>query len=237
VLPGLADPYSYQFIGEGATPPYTFSAATPDDQSIIDDAGFTLSSSGLLTGSPITTDPVTFSVKITDSSGLTCTKQFTIPMAAIDWSLLHWVTGGINTVHANWFVNGVHVPLGAPSPATDCGTQSSIEASYNPNGDIVVFFSPTVTYGGSVPVNCRMRVELFTTVPQPDHVITIRVDVDGVFLPQFIPAYHISNLPLGTTDVNFTVPANGNLITVSLDFGTVPVGAQAYHFKITFMNV
>lgn len=66
----LTKPYSYQFVVTGGTAPYTFavaSGALPP--------GLTLSSSGLLSGTPTASGQFTFSVSATDSTAFSCTTS------------------------------------------------------------------------------------------------------------------------------------------------------------------
>lgn len=69
-LPPFAanQPYSYQFVGEGGTPPYTFTPASDADMAVLTTNHLTLTAAGLLSGTPTVTTPIVFNVSITDSS-------------------------------------------------------------------------------------------------------------------------------------------------------------------------
>lgn len=64
----VGTPYSYQFIGEGGSPPYAFTPATPADLAILTANGLALSTDGLLSGTPTQSDAIDFNVSITDST-------------------------------------------------------------------------------------------------------------------------------------------------------------------------
>lgn len=65
--------YSQQLTATGGTSPYTFSVIGGSPP-----AGITLSSGGLLSGTPTTTTPANFTVRATDFNGCTGTKTYTL---------------------------------------------------------------------------------------------------------------------------------------------------------------
>ena len=65
--------YSQQLTTTGGTAPYTYGVIGGSPP-----AGITLSSSGLLSGTPTTTTPANFTVRSTDSNGCTGTKTYTL---------------------------------------------------------------------------------------------------------------------------------------------------------------
>jgi hypothetical protein len=85
----VGSPYSFQFTSAGGTGPYTYSVPPgnlPD--------GLTMNDSGLITGTPTSDIPTTFTVTVTDSLGQHCGKAFTVTpagdtcgtvIAAIPW--------------------------------------------------------------------------------------------------------------------------------------------------------
>lgn len=75
VLPigGVNVPYVAQLAGTGGTAPYTFSTTAGTLP-----AGLTLTSAGLVEGSPTAVGTANFTVQITDSNGLTATKALEI---------------------------------------------------------------------------------------------------------------------------------------------------------------
>ncbi len=66
--------YTQQFAATGGTPPYQWSIASGSTLP----AGLTLSSSGLLSGTPTTQGTTTFDLTITDSGAASLTKSFTL---------------------------------------------------------------------------------------------------------------------------------------------------------------
>jgi len=73
VLPGgaVGVPYSVQILGNSGTAPYTYSTTAADLP-----AGLTLSSTGLLSGTPTSPDAQTFIVTVTDALGCTATRTY-----------------------------------------------------------------------------------------------------------------------------------------------------------------
>ncbi len=76
--PGVDAPYSQTLLASGGTGPYTWSVhsgAPPPN--------VTLSSAGVLSGTALATGAVLFKVQVTDSLGVTATKEFTLSPLAI----------------------------------------------------------------------------------------------------------------------------------------------------------
>ena len=72
-------PYTDTLVATGGTGPFTYAITTPALP-----AGLTLSSSGVISGTPTTAGgPTSFSVTVTDTNGLTATQPLTITIAAI----------------------------------------------------------------------------------------------------------------------------------------------------------
>ena len=61
----LNSPYAFQFVAAGGTPPYTFIVA---GGSLTLPAGISLSSTGLLSGTPTAVGGLTFTLAVTDFS-------------------------------------------------------------------------------------------------------------------------------------------------------------------------
>lgn len=62
----VAAPYSHQFSATGGTAPYTYAVVVGTVP-----AGLTLSSAGLLSGTPTTAATYAFTVRVTDAAGIT----------------------------------------------------------------------------------------------------------------------------------------------------------------------
>jgi hypothetical protein len=77
-LPGgdVGTAYSQTFAASGGTTPYTWTISFGTAP-----AGLTLSSAGVLSGTPTTAGSSTFTVKVTDNVGATSTKSFTLVIA------------------------------------------------------------------------------------------------------------------------------------------------------------
>ena len=73
--------FSYQFTGSGGVLPYTWSLASGTVP-----AGLTLSSAGLLSGTPAGAGTYDFTVQSTDERGVSVTRQITLTVAAAPWS-------------------------------------------------------------------------------------------------------------------------------------------------------
>ena len=99
--------YTQQLTVTNGTPPYTFSllAGSPP-------AGITLSSGGLLSGTPTTLTPTNFTVQVTDANGCVRTKTYTL------------IVCGVITVNPATAVNGA-----VGTPYSQAFSQSGAGAS------------------------------------------------------------------------------------------------------------
>ena len=68
-------PYSLHFIGAGGTPPYTFSSANAP-------GGLGVSSAGLLSGTPAKAGTFSFTVQITDATGISVQGTFSVTVGS-----------------------------------------------------------------------------------------------------------------------------------------------------------
>lgn len=141
----VGSPYTYQLVGEGGTSPYTFAPATPSDVAALSANSLTLGTDGLISGTPTKTDTVIFSGSITDSTGLKCTKQFTI----------QWHPAGINFNDLTW-VTTTQDPGIPPGTATITANQNSFHArcvnSTPTVSNAIVDFTGTFSYTGPAVV-------------------------------------------------------------------------------------
>lgn len=70
--------YSHNLSGSDGDPPYTFSIASGSLPN-----GLSMSASGLISGTPTVNGPETFFVRITDSDGHSCSKEFELTIGAL----------------------------------------------------------------------------------------------------------------------------------------------------------
>lgn len=68
----VGDPYSFQLEADGGTPPYTWARISGDALP----QGITLSTGGLLSGTPKTSGESTFTLRVTDSAAATLDQQY-----------------------------------------------------------------------------------------------------------------------------------------------------------------
>jgi len=101
--------YSTSFAASGGTPGYTFTVSVNSPPS-----GLTLSSAGVLSGTPTGSGTTTFTVQVTDSANATATKQFQITINAAPSITTASLPAG--TVGAAY--NQTLAPSGGASPLT-----------------------------------------------------------------------------------------------------------------------
>lgn len=77
-IPELGKSYSQQMVTVGGTGPYTYSLATGALP-----AGLSLSPSGLISGTPTAVGSSIFSIAVTDSAGVTLSKNYTLHVTAV----------------------------------------------------------------------------------------------------------------------------------------------------------
>lgn len=90
----LASPYSTQFLASGGTAPYTWTVTVG-----VLPTGLTLSTAGLLTGTPTVAGSVTITVRVQDATGLFATKNFTLAVSGGTLTITNAATlapGGIS---------------------------------------------------------------------------------------------------------------------------------------------
>jgi hypothetical protein len=94
----LAAAYSTQFAATGGTAPYTWSITSG-----ILPTGLTLSTSGLLSGTPTVAGSVTITVRVQDANGLFATKNFTLAVSGGTLTITNAATlpGGATNVPYN----------------------------------------------------------------------------------------------------------------------------------------
>jgi sugar lactone lactonase YvrE len=89
-------PYSFQFEATGGTGPYTFTASVTNVLFDIMPAGLTLSSSGLISGTPVSTGNYSFVLKVTDSANNTFSKNMTLTVTNANGLLISTTNGSVN---------------------------------------------------------------------------------------------------------------------------------------------
>ena len=139
----VGSPYSFQFNVTGGTAPYTFDleGALP--------AGLTMSSSGLITGTPTTAGTTNFTVTVADTTGTHCTENFSISTSGCDCSVSWFPSVGPCRLRITGYFDGLvsNCPAGVASgaPAWD-GTLSRWDPPpINVNGQYAAPITPPAT--------------------------------------------------------------------------------------------
>jgi len=149
--------YSQQLNVTGGVAPFTFSILSGSLP-----AGLTISSSGLISGTPTVIGNNSFTVLFLDSNGGTCTKAFelTVTSAALDWTKLQWGAPVISCVGSGTCVGSANPAAPAQQSTFGVSTQavtpvtqsdSTIEATLVYNGPAVAAVLTVTTSGWTPP--------------------------------------------------------------------------------------
>lgn len=135
--------YSYQFVALGGTGPYTYTVVGGGAP------GITLSSSGLLSGTPdyTTAGDYPITVKVADSSGNSCTQTGVIHISlrpGPDWTKLTWPTYTLNQGGAGSHVTGSAIANVASGNIHWAGTLPFAQITPVQSGSFV-YEGPSVT--------------------------------------------------------------------------------------------
>jgi hypothetical protein len=168
-------PLNLAFIGYGGNPPYTFSAGTGLPP------GTTLSSSGILSGSPTTQGVYSFPVTVKDTAGGSYSKTFSLTVVAPLISILTRTlpNGQVGTAYSvQLFATGGSTPYawsisGAPAGLTLSATGL---LSGTPTADGA--FTPTVSI--TDPAKDLTSLPYTLTITPAPLVITTQTLVSGV---------------------------------------------------------
>jgi len=135
--------------------------------------GLTLTTTGIVSGTPTADGIFDFTVNFTDSDGSACAQDMTIEVVShppIDWNLLGW---------SNFFIGGAH--------ATGAAAGDSVTA-FDVLGDMVgsafATFTGTMTFTGAAS-NCQIAVEFTSlTGALPNYFGYDLIQQDGVTITQ-----------------------------------------------------
>lgn len=211
--------YSFQFTAAGGTPPYTFSVPPGHLPS-----GLTMSDSGLITGTPTDTIPTTFTVTVKDSSGGSCSKQFTMTANAsttcpADLLAIIWQAPSFQ--HGTFSISGPN------------GSISNSWPHQFPDDGAFVTVSGTITNSGAVDYDITATVHWQITTENGTSSCTFEFKADAAFVV-FNPGQG-GNFNLSQNGV-FTVPA-GQTVTllwdVSMDGGQFNFGSASATLALT----
>ncbi len=93
--------FTFTFTSSGGTSPYTFTTSGPLP------TGLTLSTAGVLSGTPTIAFSGSFPVQITDASGRTCSKSFSQVVAGkVGWKVCYWDTTVRAAIADGWPATG-----------------------------------------------------------------------------------------------------------------------------------
>ena len=187
--------YSQTLTANGGTAPYTFAVTAGSVP-----AGLTLSTAGVLSGTPTTAGSSSFTVTATDSDGVTGSQAYTLAVSA---------------PAASFSVSGF------PSPTTAGVAGAVTVTALNSNGTTDTGYLGTVQLTSSdpqavLPANCT-----FTAADQGVHTFTVTLKTAG---NQSITATDTATGAVTGSETGITVtPA----AAAALDFSNTPSGATA----------
>ncbi|GAA4208948.1 hypothetical protein GCM10022289_33650 [Pedobacter jeongneungensis] len=207
----IASPYSKQLpVATGGTPGYTYALASGSTLP----AGLTLSTSGLVSGTPTATGNPTFDVVVTDSKGCSTTATFTLTttpaLALAPGALPNGVTGTAYTT------NGIPAATGGTGPYAYSATGLPPGLAFNPatreitgtptqTGTFTIPVTVTDANGNTITANYTLKVTDPLVLPPA----TLADGTTGtVYTPQTIPSamggstpytYSATGLPPGLT--------------------------------------
>lgn len=186
--------YSSQLNAAGGTGPYTFSIINGTLPT-----GLTLSTSGLISGTPTVHYSGAFLVtfQVTDSTGMKCSSDWNSVVdepPGPDWTQFNWTSYALIPGDPANTVNGAGVQATAFGSLT-CGTGAA-------NPRINPALASGVTYTGGI-VNCRIQV-VVTATPPGNNTMTCRLFRNGIQIGGYGQQF---NAP-GTYNFDFAVPAS-----------------------------
>ncbi|MGN7989197.1 putative Ig domain-containing protein [Pedobacter sp. 22226] len=242
----IASPYSKQLpVATGGTPGYTYALASGSTLP----AGLTLSTSGLVSGTPTATGNPTFDVVVTDSKGCSTTATFTLTttpaLALAPGALPNGVTGTAYTT------NGIPAATGGTGPYAYSATGLPPGLAFNPatreitgtptqTGTFTIPVTVTDANGNTITANYTLKVTDPLVLPPA----TLADGTTGtVYTPQTIPSatggstpytYSATGLPPGLT----FDPATRTITGTPTQSGTftVPVTVTDADGKTTTSN-
>jgi gliding motility-associated-like protein len=249
----IASPYSKQIsVATGGTPGYTYALAAGSTLP----AGLTLSTSGLVSGTPTATGNPTFDVVVTDSKG--CSKTATITLTVTPALVLapgalpNGVTGTAYTT------NGIPAATGGTGPYTYSATGVPPGLTFNPAtreitgtptqiGTYTIPVTVTDANGNTITANYTLKVTDPLVLPPA----TLANGTTGtVYTPQTIPSatggstpytYAATGLPPGLTFDPATrtisgTPTQAGTFTVPVTVTDADGKTVTNNYTITIVN-
>jgi uncharacterized repeat protein (TIGR01451 family) len=226
-------PYSVTLTATGGTTPYTWavnSGTLP--------AGLTLSSAGVLSGTPTTAGSSTFTVSVVDANNGVSTQSITLVInsAALSINLTASTTSVAPGSKVNYTVTAQNVGTVAYSGTSLTVALGSVldDATYDSNAAAtagsVSFSSPNLTWTGNLAVGATVTITFSVTAKSPD-------PGDGTLTAKVTSAATGSTCPTGTSEAHCiaTVTVSGLTIVQSTDVPSAAPGAVV-HYTITVTN-
>jgi uncharacterized repeat protein (TIGR03803 family) len=202
--------YSQTLSAVAGTAPYTFAVTAGSLP-----AGLTLSSAGVLSGTPTAAGSSSFTVTATDSTGATGSQAYTLTAYPASFSV-----------------------TGFPAPITAGGTGTITVTALDSNGNVVPSYTGTVHFTSSDRQAVLPADYTFTAADQGTHTFTATLKTAGT---QSITAADTTNgsvtggdtgisvNPAATAALVFTGgPANGSIITAGTTFTEQLTAEDAY---------
>jgi hypothetical protein len=131
----LGTPYSFQFTAAGGSAPLTFAIVVG-----VLPSGLSMTSSGLVSGTPTDNVSQTFSLTVTDAGGFSCTKQYTITSSGIKtgFQVCHWTDQILPLMTDFGFCSA------SAFPAWDGIFTNKIASGFPPTGDYWYFLGQSI---------------------------------------------------------------------------------------------
>jgi hypothetical protein len=185
--------YSQTLSAYGGTAPYTFAVTSGSLP-----AGLSLSSGGVLSGTPTAAGSSSFTVTATDSTGLTGSQAYTFMAYPASFSV-----------------------SGFPSPSTAGVAGSVTVKALDANGNVVTSYTGTVAFTSSDAHAVLPANYTFTTTDQGVHTLTVTLKTAGT---ESVTATDTANSSVTGSETGITVnPAAAAL----LSFSNVPSSTTA----------
>jgi large repetitive protein len=228
--------YSYTLTATGGTTPYTWSvnAGTLPP-------GITLSSAGVLSGTPTTTGSYPFTVNVVDANGGVSTASITLVITAAPVLTIN-STASVSTTTpgsvVTYTITATNAGAVAYTGATFTDSLSGLldDATYNSNATAtsgsVSYSSPNLTWTGNLAVGAVATITFSVTVNNPD-------TGSKVLSSTVTSTTTGSNCASGSTDsrcsVSVTVLVPGLTMSVSAASGTATPGSVV-SYTVTVTN-